>query len=263
MLRIEGYRPILDEIQRVRADVVINAVGKTYSKNCGNIDGCLDEPEETIKSNVLAVAALTRACEKAGCFFVHLSSGCVFNGYPENRPNGFSESDIPEPVSYYSEKKLEAELIAKTYDKSLILRLRLPFDGSQSHRNLFTKLIKNFEGGYIINAPNSMTCVDDFLKVIKHLVIIKATGVFNVTNPVPMNHFQVTMLMRECGVIDKFPHVRWVSPKEFDNLKITRDKRSNCILDTRKLEATGFKMRITEEAMVDCLVQYKRNQNST
>ncbi len=259
--RVTDYMSALHELRRVRPDVVINAIGKTHGKDCDNIDGCLDEPGDTVKSNVLVVSSLVQACKNIGCGLVHLSSGCIFNGYPEGKPNGFTENDLCNPVSFYAERKVEAELIAKTYDRALIIRIRLPFDGLPSKRNLFNKLlgiINNPAGSYVIDAPNSMTCLDDLFIAMRELISAKAVGVYHVANPGPLRHSQIIGWMKELRLIYFIPNgVEFVTPEVFNRLQITRDRRSNCVLDTSKLEKfLGFKMRSAEEAMKACIREY-------
>ena len=48
-----------------------------------------------------------------------------------------------------------------------------------------------------------------------------------------------------------------LSLKELDS--ITKGKRSNCKLDTSKLEVEGFGLPEVHEAVSECLVKYKEN----
>jgi len=68
--------------------------------------------------------------------------------------------------------------MAKEYG-ILILRIRIPLDNRPHPKNILTKLIKY---GRVIDIPNSVTYLPDFLKALRHLLKIKAYGIFNTVN---------------------------------------------------------------------------------
>lgn len=89
-------------------DVIINTAAMT------NVDACEIQKEECWTQNVTAVQNLIDAISKLDTFrshssthFIHLSTDFVFDG--ENGP--YKEDDQPNPLSYYSKSKYEAEKI--------------------------------------------------------------------------------------------------------------------------------------------------------
>ncbi len=54
-----------------------------------------------------------------------------------------------------------------------------PWTSSPHPRNILTKLIKYKT---IIDIPNSITYIPDFIKALEHLLKINAKGIFNLTN---------------------------------------------------------------------------------
>ena len=63
----------------------------------------------------------------------------------------------------------------------LTLRLRMPFDGTTSERNLITKLRKYRR---VLTERNSLTYMPDFLSVAAGLITRRATGLYNVVRNV-------------------------------------------------------------------------------
>ena len=148
----------------VRPDVIINAAGKTGRPN---IDWCETNRARTFLSNVTGPLVLAEACARRRIHMVPLSSGCIFDGESPS-PGGWTETDVPNPVSYYSETKVQAEFrLLDRPGNILIVRLRMPIDGQPGQRNLITKL-----AGYpkVIDVANSVTVVDDRLKATTRLI---------------------------------------------------------------------------------------------
>ena len=162
------------DIRENSPDTVLNCAGKTGKPN---VDWCEDHKLETMKSNVIGPLNLCQVCSDEGTYMAHLGSGCVYEG--DNNGKGFSEDDAPNFFgSYYSRTKMLSEMGLKDFPV-LQLRLRMPLDSEPSPRNLITKL-----AGYtkIIDAPNSISALDDFVPASIKLIERKRTGIYNVTN---------------------------------------------------------------------------------
>ncbi|MDO8469092.1 MAG: sugar nucleotide-binding protein, partial [Candidatus Peribacter sp.] len=68
---------VAEVLDREKPDVVINAAGKT---GVPNVDWCEDHKLETMHANVLGPIVLAEQCGKRGIYWVHLSSGCIYEG---------------------------------------------------------------------------------------------------------------------------------------------------------------------------------------
>ena len=68
---------VKNEIEAERPSVIINCAGKTGSPN---IDSCEKEPGITYRSNVIGPIVLARLAQENGAYFVHLGSGCIYEG---------------------------------------------------------------------------------------------------------------------------------------------------------------------------------------
>ncbi len=246
-VRLEDYSAVKTELEKVRPAVVINCAGKTGRPN---VDWCEDHKTETLFSNVTAPLILARASQELGIYMVHVGSGCVYEGYKNGE--GFNEDDAPNFFgSFYSKTKAWSEAMMKEFP-ILQLRLRMPLDGEPGERNFITKITKYPK---VISIPNSVSVIDDFLQVGKALIDKKATGIYNVTNEGTINHQEILDMYKE--IVDPSYNYELFSVEEME--KITKAKRSNCGLSTKKLEAEGIKIRPVKEAVLDSLYKYKEN----
>src|SRR5439155_1439965 len=77
--------------------------------NCAafhNLDVCEREEDRAFEVNARAVKRLAERCAESGARLVHLSTNYVF---PGDRPEPYTEDDIPEPRSVYAISKLAGE----------------------------------------------------------------------------------------------------------------------------------------------------------
>lgn len=223
--------------------VVVNAAGKTGRPN---VDSCESDPAGTMAVNVAGPIILARECVARGIFLVHLGSGCIYNGWKKD----YREEDPPNFFgSVYSRSKILAEEALKGLN-ALQLRLRMPFEGEPGPRNLITKLSKYPR---VINIPNSLTYIPDFIDIARQLIERRAVGVWNVVNAGTLTHPEI--LERYRALVDPGLKFEEMSLEELS--KVTTAGRSNCVLSTEKLKAAGIKVRPVKEAMEEALTRYK------
>lgn len=229
------------ELDARKPDVVINAAGKTGRPN---VDWCEEHKEETIRGNVTGPLVLLEECGKREVFWVHLSSGCIYEGGKGGE--GFSEEDPPNFAgSFYARSKAWADQILREFPV-LILRLRMPFDGSASERSLLMKLRKYSK---VLDVDNSLTYVPDFLMAARILIEHRRTGIYNVVNPGAISPFRIMELYRE--IVDQDHRFERLT---LDRLRgVVKAGRSNCVLSTAKLAEEGMRLRPIEDAVREAL----------
>ena len=236
--RIEGSSQAFELLADTKADVVVNAIGKTGVKN---IDWCEDHKAETFQSNVMVPISLAQACADYGIKLIHIGSGCIYEGakhwYEDEAPNFTG--------SFYSKTKIWAEKILikfnEVYGNVLQLRIRIPFDDIPHPRNLFDKL-HTFDR--VLVAENSYTYIPHLLDVIEKLGWMEGehgTGIYNV---VCSNYDQETW-PKEVTYYWMINEVfRHYYDHDYDSIKfIESDElagmvgagRSNCTLSVEKL----------------------------
>lgn len=254
--------------------VVINCAGKTGSPN---VDWCEDHKEETLRSNTLGPLILLEECAKRRIYWVHLSTGCIYDSFSSSEPAepsrlgpkglarekqeegeskssplyAFTEEDPPNFFgSFYSRSKGWADQILRDFPSVLQLRLRMPFDNHPDPRNLITKLVRYPR---VLDAENSLTYVPDLLSVAKILIERRATGTYNIVNPGTLSPYRVMELYRE--IVDPSHRFERLTLAELPSA--VRAGRSNCMLSTKKLEAAGIHLQPAEEAMRGALRAYR------
>ena len=238
---IADVSAVAEILDREKPDVVINAAGKTGRPN---IDWCEEHKEETLRSNLTGPLVLLEECSQRNIYWVHLSSGCIYEGDKGGR--GFTEEDPPNFTgSFYSRVKGWADQVLGEFPV-LILRLRMPFDGSTNERNLLMKLRKYPK---VLDVQNSLTYLPDFLSAAKTLIERRWTGIYNIVNPGTVSPYEIMALYKKIAVHDH-PCER-LSLKDLSS--VVRAARSNCVLSIAKLQREGIVLpdvhRRVEEAL--------------
>ena len=216
-----------------------------------NVDACELNKADTVEGNVIFPAMLSQLCANKGYLYTHISSGCIYGGYTKD----FTEEDAPnfdfQNGSFYSGTKALAEKIVKqNAPNSYIFRLRIPFDEFASPRNYLTKLLTYDQ---LLDARNSLSHRADFAKYTIDLIEQKVPfGIYNVTNKGSVTTKEVVELMKE----HLKPNKEFKFFSKLDNFmqKVTAP-RSNCVLDTSKIEQY-LPIRTAQEALEDAISNY-------
>jgi 3,5-epimerase/4-reductase len=244
--RINSPADAEDEIASKAPGIVINCIGYTGKKN---VDDCERNTDKTFFANTFVPVMLAEAACKHGAKLVHISSGCIYKYDYKSLP--IDENAAPDFFGLtYARSKIYAEQalrsIADEYGV-LILRIRIPLDDRPHPRNLLTKLLEHRR---VIDAPNSVTYIPDFIKAVRHLIGIDAIGIFNVVNKGGLSY---PALMDEYSL--HVPDFRYetISCAELGLL------RTNIILSTEKLEKSGLKVRKINKILEKCVKNYLRH----
>jgi 3,5-epimerase/4-reductase len=247
-------------IDKYKPDVLINCIGKTGTPN---IDWCENNREITALTNTALPIMLADVCNKKDIRLVQVGSGCIFMG---TSPNvfltdlkqmvttgqsmvdlGWKEDDIANPGSFYSKTKYACDLAIGEMKNVSILRIRMPISKQNVSRNFISKILKYDQ---VIDIPNSVTFMDDFVRCVDWVIENQKQGIFHVTNP-------GTLSARETVIeyMKYFDHkFKTISEEQLN--KLTVAKRSNCILNSSKIIRAGFKFQPAKEALVEYMQQY-------
>jgi 3,5-epimerase/4-reductase len=241
--RINTYEDVQAEIDKYKPKVIINCLGH-FGKN---VDDCEINKTKTLSSHTFVPLLLVEGCIRNNIKFVHLSSGCIFHyDYEKNKP--LTEMDSPDFYNlYYSRTKIytEAALYAlKDSCNILQLRLRMPLDFIPHKRNLLDKLI---EFKSVIDIPNSVTYLPDFLDGMRHLIKTDATGIYNMVNYGGLRFRELLEIYRQYRPNHSY------AIADVKELKIVR---TNLILSTDKLEESGFQVRDIHDVLVECVEKW-------
>lgn len=240
----------MDIIRRLLLDeypgsVLINCAGKTGRPN---IDWCEDNKDVTFGANVGLPVMIAETCKQLGKYWVHIGSGCIYNGYEKS----YTEDDPPNfSGSFYSRTKIWSQDILSEFDEPLILRIRMPIDENLEERNYISKIVKYaHEGNPLLSTANSMTILSDMARAIRFLTERGETGTFNVVNDGALSAEQILEMYKKY----REPDLKYnIFPIE-EVVKNLKAGRSNCILSTEKLLSKGFKMPLLGDAIEDILM---------
>jgi 3,5-epimerase/4-reductase len=178
---------------------------------------------------------------------VHISSGCIYH-YDYSKDTPIGETKEPDFFElFYSRTKIYSEKVLETLSiryPTLIIRIRVPLDSKPHPKNLLTKLI-NYKK--VIDIPNSVTYIPDFINALRHLIRINAKGIYNVVNKNPLIYSELMEVYKK--------HIPGFNYEVIDFKKIN-SIRTNLILSTEKLENTGFKVRDIREVLEECVKEY-------
>lgn len=200
LLDITQQTEVNQVLAKTKPDVVINTAAMTQ------VDQCETEKEKCWLNNVAAVENLIRAVDEKKIRLVHLSTDFIFDG----THGPLDETAKPNPISYYGESKLAAEVaIKKSTINWAILRTVLVYgvtkDMSRSNIVLWVK--KNLEEGKTINVVSDQwrtpTLAEDlaigcFLAATK-----KAKGIYNVSGAEMMTPYDIAIATAVFFKLDK------------------------------------------------------------
>ncbi len=240
---------LADLLAGAKAEFVINAAGYTGKPN---VDACEDDKSACLFGNAVLPGRIRAACERTGTPWGHVSSGCIFTGASGTGVGGgFREDDAPNfsfrtnHCSFYSGTKALGEEVLAGAQDCFVWRLRIPFNEAESPRNYLTKVMRYAR---LLEAANSLSQLDEFVRACfecwqKRLPF----GTYNVTNPGHVTTREVVDLIKKSGVCDK--EFSFFDDESEFMAKAARTPRSNCVLDTAKLQKAGVVMTEVHEAV--------------
>lgn len=238
----------LEILDKHKPDAVLNAAGIVGKPN---VDWCETHQLESMIGNTVLPILIAEACQKKNIYLLHMGTGCVYYGYsPDGQ--GWKENDFANPSAVYTRTKYAADLCLSTLPNVGIARIRMPVDYLPSPGNLLDKV---FSFKKLINVENSVTVLEDMIKVFHQLLKKKATGIFHVTNPGTIKYRDLVDIYKE--IIDPTFSCEWISEEQLVSEGFVSKKRSNNILYSDNLAKLGITMRPIHEAMRDTLVKYK------
>jgi dTDP-4-dehydrorhamnose reductase len=275
------YDVLLDFLQDRRPDFLINAAGYTGKPN---VDACEVERAEALQGNVVFPLTISHACSVAAVPWGHVSSGCIYNGgmvdngktrrvEPDLTASavrdlmatspkalrGFTEMDPPNfsfrqpPCSFYSGTKALAEEALAEDRQCFLWRLRIPFSAADNSRNYLSKLQRYPK---VYDNVNSLSHLGDYVSACLDLWKRRAPfGTYNVTNPGFVTAREVVAMIQQVLRPDR-DFEFWRDDTEFYRVA-AKTPRSNCVLDSSKLRATGVQLRPVEDALKDALRRWR------
>lgn len=241
--KIFTFRDAEEEIKKYSPKTVINCIGYTGR----NVDECELEKEKTLTANSFVPLLIAEAAIRNSCRLIHISSGCIYHyDYSQDQP--ITEDKVPDFFDlFYSRSKIYSERALETLSSKypvLILRIRIPLDNRPHPKNILDKLIHYKK---VIDIPNSLTYVPDFIEAMKHFLGSDCRGIYNVVNKGALSYLELMDVYRKYK-----PEFQY----EIIDYKKLGLVRTNLVLSVDKLERGGFKARGINEVLDECVQSY-------
>jgi dTDP-4-dehydrorhamnose reductase len=190
-----------EDIFKINPHAIINAAGKT------DLKWCEENPRETFRCNIEAPVGLYQrvsAISKKDANpirFLHLSSGCIWDGPYDENGKPFTPNHPARPAAYYSWTKAACDLLLLKEDAEhvAILRPRQVYSSLRSPRNTISKL-----NSYprLVTTPNSMSSMEIIIKTVRHCLSSTKdwNGIWNIYDKGVPTPFLVGKMLAEAGL---------------------------------------------------------------
>ena len=164
---------------------------------------CEENKELAWETNVLGTENLIKTCAtfNSQCYFVYLSTACVFYG---DRGN-YSEDDIPYPKNFYSLTKLLGEFVVKSHNLARWLIIRTNFIPRE--RWPYPKAFVDRWGTYLF--------ADDLALAIKRVIDQKLTGIVHICGEDKVSMYQLAKITT--------PDIKPMTLAEYSGPPLTED----------------------------------------
>jgi dTDP-4-dehydrorhamnose reductase len=164
-------------LMNLKPDIIINCAAYT------RVDDCETKIDFAYKVNSEGPEILARYANQIGATLVHISTDYVFDGNLEV-PQGYVETDSPNPVSVYGKSKYEGEkAIVSETDHYVIIRTSWLFgiSGKNFLKTIYHKAVSDHTKALkIINTQyGSFTHTIHLARQIQTLIDSKATGIYH------------------------------------------------------------------------------------
>jgi len=219
-----AFEPILDTVQ---PDWVINCAA------LANLEECEKFPDQAKILNIDLPRELATACAERNIRFIQLSTDAVFDGTKEG---SYSEEDIPNPQSIYSQTKLDGERAVQEANPSAIIA-RVNFFGWSlgGRRSLGEFFVNNLSEGKNVNGfTDVIFCpmwVNHLAQTLVAMLEKDLHGLYHVVGAQPMNKYQFGVeVARKFGLKESL-----IAPQSVEMSSLTAKRSHNLWLSVNKL----------------------------
>lgn len=224
--------------------IVVNAAAFTH------VDRCEREPEVAERANALGPAVLAAACRDHAAQLVHVSTDYVFAG---DGHVPYRETDPPDPRSVYGRTKLAGErAVQAVSDRFLVVRTSWVFGRGRNFLAAILEQARQRRAGeatgplrVVADQRGRPTHAGDLATALRTLVEADARGLYHVANAGEATWWD---LARFC--LDETGHQDLeILAIRTDELPLAAPRPAWSVLDCRKAEAAGVRMRSWQDAV--------------
>jgi dTDP-4-dehydrorhamnose reductase len=211
--------------------------------NCAafhNVEVCEREEDRAFAVNARAVKRLAERCAEYGTTLVHMSTNYVFDG---ERPEPYTERDIPSPRSTYAMSKLAGEHAARAYAADVVVVRTAGLYGlhgsSSKGGNFVTRMVATArdrgELKMVADQRLSPTYTAHLARALVEAVESGRRGVFHLTSSGECSWYEFTTAIMELAAIDAR-----IEPVETTRSPGAADRPLNGVLARPVADAAGL-----------------------
>ncbi len=209
MLDVTDLEETLRVVKKIQPTAIIHLAAET------DLDRCERDPEHAYTVNAVGTYNTALAAKAVGAKIVYVSTSSIFDG---EKKTPYTETDIPNPQSFYSRSKLLGEIALKeTAPDFIIARACWMFGGGPSKDQKFVaKIIQQLgqpEIKVVDDKFGSPTFGKDLMAAIKQLIMQDKTGIFHLSNAGVCSRFE--MAQQIAKVLDSKTKIIPVSSDSF------------------------------------------------
>jgi dTDP-4-dehydrorhamnose reductase len=187
-LCMTAYDRLLDIKNTFRPTHILHAAGVC------DLDVCEQRPQFAYDINVLGARNIVSAFSDS-CYIMYLSSDLVYSGN-SNAPSGYSETDMPDPVSVVGKTYVQAEKELAQAARHAILRIGLPMgDSIQGKKGAIDFIESRLKRGLPMSLfyDEYRSCIgcEDLADAVTSLLAKEVTGLFHIGGPKPFSLYEI------------------------------------------------------------------------
>jgi len=225
-----------DLLDEGAVDSVLDAARPDWLIHCAalaDLEACEENPGLARRLNTDLPSALAKACLTRGIHMVQISTDAVFDG---DKFGSYLESDAPNPVSVYSQTKLDGErAVLESNAEAIVARVNFygwSLGGRRSLAEFFFNNLTNNKSmsGYtdVIFCPMH---VQHLGQVLLAMLEKKLHGLYHAVGPEPMSKYKFGVeIAHKFGLNDS-----GISPRSIHTSKLIARRANNLYLSTNKL----------------------------
>jgi dTDP-4-dehydrorhamnose reductase len=175
----------LNTIAELKPNIIINAIGIL-------IEGANKDPENAIFINAYFPHRLKRLANELKAKLVHISTDCVFSG----RKGNYSETDEKDAYDTYGRTKALGEVLDEPHLtlRTSVIGPELKTNGEELFHWFMTQ--QNTINGYTASIWSGVTTLE-LAKAVYWAIESDATGLYHITNGIPINKFELLSLCKK------------------------------------------------------------------
>lgn len=230
-------------IGQARPEVVLHLAAAT------DVDRCEQDPDWAYHCNALGTQNVATACLESGAQLVYLSTAGVFWG---DKPDPYTEFDVPRPANIYGRSKLAGEqIVASLLPRAYIVRAGWMVGGGDKDKKFVGKIARLISEGRnplrVVNDKwGSPTYAKDLLEGVRQLLTTGYYGLYHMANPGCCSRYEVALLIRDALQRSEVN----VIPIPSDQFPLPAPRARSEAMRNLKLELLGlYRMRPWQEAV--------------